>query len=305
MGKTRQCLLCSGGAGQSGPTALLPCLACLRTVLSEGLSARAAGRRLPGRSGDEEPAWLDTPIGGPQRVLALALRQRRHGLWSSLGQGGLGVAPGGGDAGEPFALRLGKGLAVRVALAGPIGHPVGGPVGGGPWRAGLLDALAALQASAAGATARLQQDRHPRLGLAHPRQHAWMQGGPVVATSAPGARHDLCGGGLGAVVASVDLEAGGVEMRKGGNEPQTRGGPSCTQAGEFGPPILVEPISGTSPSLVIELGRGNTGRNESRRRLMVAAAGDAIARMLAKPQALEPPRLDRLPNGEVPHCRGL
>src|SRR5262245_9945339 len=108
MGKARSCLLRIRFAGKSGPTELLPCLAFLRTVLQELLIDRASGLRLTGLRGDEEPALLDTPIGGPQRVIAIALRQRLHGLRSSLGQGGLGVAQGRWDTGDPFDLSLGQ-----------------------------------------------------------------------------------------------------------------------------------------------------------------------------------------------------
>jgi len=89
----------------------------------------ASGLRLTGLRGDEKPTLLDTPIGRRQRVIAIALRPRRHGVWSRLGQGGLGVAQRRGNAGHPFDLRLGEVLEVLVALEGTIGHQVRGPVG--------------------------------------------------------------------------------------------------------------------------------------------------------------------------------
>jgi hypothetical protein len=87
----------------------------------------------------------------------------------------------------------------------------------------LLDEVAELQPIAAVTTERLQQDRYPRLVLDHHLQQDLMQVGPVISTLAPGDRHDLYAWGLVAVGASVDMEAGRVERRQGGNEAQTLG----------------------------------------------------------------------------------
>jgi hypothetical protein len=243
-----------------------------------GVSDRAPGLRLTGRRGAEPPAWLATPLGCPQRVRARALRHRRHGWWRRRRPGGLGVAPGRWNAGDPWAWRLGKVLEVLGALAGTSGPQGRGPAGGGPGRHGLLDEGAARRPIAAVAPARLQQERPPRLGLAHHLPPALMQGGPGGSPRAPGARHDLCVRGLVAVGASGARATGRGERRQGGNAAPTLGGTHGQQAVECGHPRGRERIPGTSQSLVREWSRGHTGRKESRRRRMVAAAGDERAR---------------------------
>jgi len=201
--QARQRLRRIGFTGTGGATQLLQGFVCVVTLLQEVRLDRTSGQRLPGLSGDQE--------------LARALRQRLHGVGRSLGQGGVSVAQRRWDAGEPCALGLGALLEVLGAREGTIGHEGGGAVGGGQGRHGLLADLTALRPIAAGATARRQQPRHPRWGLAKQLEHDGVQSRALSPTLASGAVYALFVRRLGTVGAAVDMQAGRSEMHPDGS----------------------------------------------------------------------------------------
>jgi len=127
----------------------------------------------------------------------------------------------------------------------------------------------------------------------------------VISTIASDDGHDLLVQELVTVVESVNMEAGRVEMRLGGDESQPLGSTHRNQTVEFGHTIGIEGIQGTPQGVVIELGRGHPRRNESRRGLIMEEAGDQIKRMIDKPQAIEHHRFDSLLDSEVSHFWGL
>ena len=64
-------------------------------------------------------------------------------------------------------------------------------------------------------------------------QHDLVQVGAMIPTITVGDVHDLFGGGLLAVIAAIDMEAGGIEMGEGRCKAQALGSGRGNEAVEF------------------------------------------------------------------------
>jgi hypothetical protein len=73
------------------------------------------------------------------------------------------------------------------------------------------DDLAAFWRLTAIAAQWFHEHGNPRLRLDHQGQHALIEVAPMIPTLAARDVHDLCGGGVVAVVATIDIEAGAIE----------------------------------------------------------------------------------------------
>ena len=125
----------------------------------------------------------------------------------------------------------------------------------------------------------------------------------MIATIALGDVHNLFLGLLVAVVATIDMKARRVEVRRGWTQAQTRGGAHRHETVEFCHPIGIEGIQGATERIIVELFGGHAGRNESRGGLMMEESGDEVERLIDTPQAIEHHRFDGFPHGEVAHFR--
>ena len=169
----------------------------------------------------------------------------------------------------------------------------------------VLDNLAELVRITASATQRFPQERNASLVLDDQLQHALMQIGPMIPAVALGDVHNLGVRGRIAVLATITMKARTVEMGKAGRKAQTLGGRRRYETVEFRYPVVLEGIQGTSEGIIVELCGGNAGRNESVGGLILEEPRDEGARLIDKPQAIEPHRFDGFTHGEVPHFRVL
>jgi hypothetical protein len=129
-GQTRQGLLGIRFTG-TGRAAQRPAsFAFLVTLVAPRRIDGALGLRLALGRGEKDPALPHTAVARWHHTLAIALRERRHGLGSGLGQDGLGLSPGRWDPGDPREAGLGQFVEVFGALKGPVGHQRGGAEGG-------------------------------------------------------------------------------------------------------------------------------------------------------------------------------
>jgi hypothetical protein len=261
--------------------------------------------RLAGLGVDEAPALLHAAVGRGQRVSAIALWKRSHGRRIGLGQGGVGVAPGGRHTGDPLPLRLGQVLKIGLTREGTIGDQGGQALGGWPLMHRAPNRRAKAVGITAVATAWLHQAGDTRLMRHHQRHHDLISGRPMIPARTAGDGHDLCLGCLGAVVAPIDMNARRVEMDQAGCKPQTRGSGCRKEAVECGHPRGIEGLQGPAAGLIGELCRGHAGRNELVGGRMVEASGAPVAGLSAKPQAIEPHGFDGFTHGKVAHFRVL
>jgi hypothetical protein len=143
------------------------------------------------------------------------------------------------------------------------------------------------------------------LVLDHPREHDWGPVGTMIPTIASGDMHNLLVRFCGALITAVDRETGRVEMGKGRREAQT---PRCRGSNETveGPhPVSIESIQGPAERIIVELGRGDAGRNEAGGGLMLEEPRDKVEGVMHTPQTIEHHGFDGFPSCEVPHCRML
>jgi hypothetical protein len=151
--------------GTGGAAQFLQGLAFLGTRLAERLVDGTLRLRLAGLSVEEDPALGAAAVRRRQRLIAIALFERCHGLRLGVGQGGLGFVHGGRNTGEPLDCRLGELGAVVLALEGTVSHQSGGSIRGVSWLDGGMDAT--LLSITAVATERLHQHGNARLVFHH------------------------------------------------------------------------------------------------------------------------------------------
>ena len=95
----------------------------VRTLVEPLLVNRALGLRLARRGVDEHPALCDATIARWHHAIAIALRERRHGLGIGLGQDGLGFVQGRWHAGDPLEAGVGQLLQILGAIEGTVCKP--------------------------------------------------------------------------------------------------------------------------------------------------------------------------------------
>ena len=69
----------------------------------------------------------------------------------------------------------------------------------------------------------------------------------------PGAVHNLCFGFFGAVVASIDLKAGALQMAKARRKTQALSRGRGHQALEFGHPVGIQGLQRPAEGIIVEL----------------------------------------------------
>ena len=165
------------------------------------------------------------------------------------------------------------GKVVRT-IEGAIGHERGHAIGHVP----LVNMGADKRTKVVGITAiaaeRLHEDGDPGLVLDDQISHHLVQVGPMIPAVTPGDVHDLRIGLLVAVVAPIDMETGAIERRKARRKTQALSGCGGNEAGEFGDSRGLEGLQSPSEGIIVELGRGHTGRNQAGGGLMLEEPGD-------------------------------
>jgi hypothetical protein len=288
---------------QRGAAQRLEGFACLGTGLAPLLVHRALGVRLTLLGIHAPPAVGDPARGRGHHAGTRALRQGGHGRRVGLGEHGWCLPQRGRDPGDPLQRGLGELLEVLRALEGTGGHPRGRAIGGVEWRPGIPDHLAQLVGITAMATERLHQDRETGLMLHAQLPHDWVQVGAMRPTLAVGEVHALFGGGLLAVRAAIDMEAGGIEMGEGRCKAQALGRRGGNEAVERGQPRLVPRIEGASAGVIIAITGLNAWGNETRERLMVEKMGHEGELLVDEAKAVQDHGFDRMAYGDQTHCR--
>jgi hypothetical protein len=263
VGKTRQGLSGVRFPGTGRAAQRLEGLDCVGTLLEPLLVDSALGWRLARRGRDEDPAWRDAPIARWHHVRALALRERRHGLRSGLGQDRLSFGQGRWHAGDPLAAGLGQLVQILGARERAVGHERGGMGSGVELCHGVTDDLAARCAIMPMATQGLHQHRDTGLGLHHQLQHHLVEVRAMGPTRALGDVHDLCVRRLRAVRAAIDMKTRRIEMAAHTRQPQTGGRRSGNEAGEFRHPKVLEGIKGAPERVIMEMARLHAWGNEA------------------------------------------
>src|SRR5215216_1605911 len=105
----------------------------------------------------------------------------------------------------------------------------------------------------------------------------------MIATIALGDVYDLVLGFLVAVVAPIDMEARAIEVGNGRRKAETLGGSRRNQTIKFCHPVGIERIQSATERIIVELCRGNAGRNEARGGFMLEEPRDEIERLVDKP----------------------
>jgi hypothetical protein len=258
-----------------------------------------------GLRGDEDPAWLHAAVSRGPLVIAITRVADGPGLRIGCGQGGLSCTHGGGNTGDPRERRLSELVAVVRAREGTRGHHGGGARHGVPGRDVGTAHLATWVGLTAVAPERCHQEGDPGLRLHQELHHDGGEVRAMIATSALGEGHNLCLGLRVALVVTLDMNARRVEVRRGWTQAQPRGGAHRQETGPCWHPIGIEGLQGATARIIMELGGGHAGRNESRGGLMMDASGHQGAGWMDTPQAIEPHRVDGFPDGAVAHVRVL
>ena len=209
------------------------------------------------------------------------------------------------DPGDPLQLGLGELLEVIRAIEGTVGHQIGRAIGGVEVRNVVPDHLAKLLGITAIATERLHQDRDTGLMLHDQLQDDLVQVGAMIPTIAVGNVHDLLGGGLLAVIATIDMETRRIEMGEGRRQPQTPSRRGGNEAAELGQPRLVQRIEGASEGVIIEMTGLNAWGDETRERLIVEKMGHEVELLVDEAQAVQDHGFDRMAYGYQTHFRIL
>jgi hypothetical protein len=137
------------------------------------------------------------------------------------------------------------------------------------------------------------------------RQHDVVEVRAMIATRARGAVHHGCCGLLVAVIATIDMNARRVEVRRGGSQAQTLGSADRHETIACRDPIGIEGIEGPTEGVIVELVGGTAGRHEAGGGLMLEASGPQVEGLMDTPQAIEPHGFDRLTCSEVAQFRVL
>ena len=104
-------------------------------------------------------------------------------------------------------------------------------------------------------------------------QHDLVQVGTMISTVAPSDMHNLLVRFLVAVITAIHMEAGALEMGKRGREAKTRGGGCRNETVEFRHSVSIEAIQSTTKGIIVELVRGNAGRNQAGGGLILEESG--------------------------------
>jgi hypothetical protein len=132
-------------------------------------------------------------------------------------------------------------LGVLGAREGTVGHEGGRAVGGLEWRDVFGDDLAAVLCVEALATVGCHEPGHPRLMCHEEVEHDWVEIRAMVAAVATGTvnhRRLRC---LRTVVATIDMDAGAIQMGTRRRQPE-----ALRQCRD---PIVIERLQGTSERL--------------------------------------------------------
>jgi hypothetical protein len=124
----------------------------------------------------------------------------------------------------------------------------------------------------------------------------------MIPAVASGDVKDRCIGLCLTVVTAVDVNAGSIEVGKGGSQPQTLGRGGGNETIERCDAVGIEGISGSPQGIIIKLCRGNAGGNESSGRLMREELGDEVESLVDNPQTIKHHGFDGFPNRAVSHC---
>jgi hypothetical protein len=292
------------GTGTGHPTQFLHRVDVLRAALEQRLVDRALGLRLARLGEDEEPAWRHPTRGRRQDALAIAVQQRGPGRRVRLGAGGWRCAHGRWNPGDPWHARPRELLPIIRTIAGPIGHQSGGAVGRRPRRAVRLDDLAERWRLPALAAQRVHAHGHPRLRLDHQGPQDLSEVGPMLPTIAARDVHDLCVGGVVAVIAAIDMEAGASERHNARGKAPPLGSRGRHATREFGDARRIERLESPAERLLIErLGFKQTRRQESRDRFILEKPRPQLAWLGHTAEAVEDPRFDGMAGGDDAHLR--
>ena len=301
----RQRLPRLGFPGTGGTTQLLARFEVLITLLEQLLVDRALARRLAGRRIDAHPALLDLARGRGQRLRAIALPQRGHGLRVGLGQSGVRFAHRRGDTGDPLHRGLGELLEMLCAGEGTSGHQAGPARGRVPLAQVFADDLAQVLGVPPIATAGLHPHGHASLVFDNHVQPPLVESRAMVPAVATRDVHDLLCGLLVTGIAAIHVQARAIERRKSRREPKALSGRGGNETVECRHPRGIEGIHGTPEGVIIALCGGDPGRNALGRGRIVKEPGNQGERLVDTPQAIAHHRFDGLTDGEVPHCRVL
>ena len=121
----------------------------------------------------------------------------------------------------------------------------------------------------------------------------------------PGDVYDLCFGFFGAVVTSIDLKAGALQMAKAGRKPQVLSRGRGKQTLEFSYPIGIQGLQRPAEGIIVQLFGGHAGRDESVGGFILEKPGDEVEGLSDQPSAIEHHGFDGFPHGEVPQFRVL
>ena len=169
----------------------------------------------------------------------------------------------------------------------------------------LMDNVAKLFPITAIATERLHQHGNPRLVFNDQLQHDLVEIRAMISAIALGDVHDVLRGLIVAVIATIDMETGAIEMRKARRQAQALSGCGSKEAVEFRHPIVVERIQSPTEGVIVELCRSHTRRNEPIGGFILEEPGDEVEGLIDKSQPIEHHRFDGLTHREVPQFRVL
>jgi hypothetical protein len=305
FGKTRERLLGIGFTGKRGPAQRPEGFDFLGTLRAPLRIDGALGLRLALFRVEEDPALLDAPIARAHHMIAIALRQRSHRLWISLGQDGLGFAQGRWDAGNPLEVGIGQLLQVLCTIEGTVSDKERHTIGDLQLGYMVGDDLAEVVRVTTISTEGLHQHGDTGLVFDYQVQHHLVEVRALIPTVAAGDVNDVLLRLLGTVITAIDMEAGAIEMGERWGKPQALGGRSCNEAVECRYPISIERIQGTAKRVIVEMTGLNARSDETRERLILKKMRHEVELLADEAQAVEDHRLDRMACGDNPHFRVL
>lgn len=303
MRKGRKGLLRVGGTGTGRTAQFFECFDCLLTLLAQVRVDRMLGLRLAMLGAEAPPALRHPTRGGRHDTIAITVQQGGHRVRVRLGEGGVRVAHGRGAPGDPLHASPRELLQIILTIEGTISHQRGGAGGRLHLRNGCLDDLAELGPITALAAQWWHAHGKPRVRLDHSGQHDWLAVGPMLPTIAARAVHDLCVGGIVAVVAAIDMATGAIEMREARDTPQTLGGRGRNETVECGNAIIIARISRPAEGVIMEMLRfDHQGGQESRGRFVLEQPLHPRAVLVHTAEAVQDHGFDGIARGHDPRC---
>jgi hypothetical protein len=136
-------------------------------------------------------------------------------------------------------------------------------------------------------------------------QHDVVEIRAMISAIALGDVHDVLRGLIVAVIATIDMAPGAIEMRQARRQAQARSGCGSKEAGEFRHPIVGERLHRPTEGVSVERCRSHTRRHEPIGGCIREEPGDEGEGLIDTSQPIEHHRLDGLTPREVPQCRGL